>query len=70
MPYSCVMPKKRTEFIGVSEAARLLGVDVRTVHRKIRRGELPGTKIGDGLRSAYIIDRQAVERYLATRDAA
>lgn len=70
MPYSRIMPKKRTDFIGVAEAARTLGYDVRTIHRKIKRGELHGTKVSAGLRAAYVLDRAEVERLAAARSAA
>lgn len=54
------MPKKRHDFITVAEAARRLGCDVRTVHRKIERGEIVGTKAYDGLRAPYLVDPESL----------
>lgn len=56
MPYSHIMPKVRKDFITSAEAARRLGCDVRTVHRKIERGEIRGQKMYDGLRAPYLVD--------------
>ena len=56
MPYVQFMPKVRNEFITAAEAARRLGCDVRTVHRKIERGEIRGRKMYDGLRASYLVD--------------
>ncbi len=47
-----------------AEVARLLGKDVRTVHRMIVRGTLPATKAHGGLRAPYLIPRRAVEKLM------
>jgi len=54
-----------SELLGTSEVARLLRKDVRTVHRMIRRGEIPAQKL-PGRTAAYIIRRTDVEALLAT----
>jgi excisionase family DNA binding protein len=33
-------------FVSVPEAAAFLGVDIRTVRRAIRAGEIPATRVG------------------------
>ena len=55
--------------ITASEAANLLGRDVSTVNKMIRSGRLPAVKAFDGLRAPYLIERRAVERLLAERQA-
>lgn len=50
------MLNQRNDFITVSEAAEVLKCDVRTVHRKIKRGEIKAKKAYDGLRAPYLID--------------
>lgn len=56
------LPHKRT--LGVAEVARLLGCDATTVHRMIKRGELPAVKM-PGLRGPYVIDSADVEAFFA-----
>lgn len=55
------MPK--SELVGVSQAAQILRRDVRTVHRMIRRGELPAEKL-PGRTAAYVLRLDDVERLL------
>jgi predicted site-specific integrase-resolvase len=57
------------EPIGAAEAARLLGVNVATVHRRIASGDLRGTKAPGGIRSPFILDRAEVVE-IARREAA
>lgn len=57
------MPKNENtakNLIGVAEAAKLTGLDRRTLHRKVERGELPYVTKLDGLRGAYIFNRSDV----------
>ena len=54
-----------SELLGTSEVAQLLSKDVRTIHRMIRRGEIPAQKL-PGRTAAYIIRRTDVEALLAT----
>ena len=56
MPHPDLLPS--------AEVARLLGKDVRTIHRMIDRGQLPGTKAHSGLRAPYLIPRRAVEKLM------
>jgi DNA-directed RNA polymerase specialized sigma24 family protein len=46
--------------ISVTETAKLLGVNSRTVHRRIIRGEFQLVTKFDGLRGPYILNRQEV----------
>jgi len=55
------MDKNTNSKIGVTEAAKLLGVDTRTIHRRIERGELFAEKLNEGLRAAYLLNRAEVE---------
>lgn len=55
------MHKTTTAPIGSAEAARILGVDVRTVHRRVERGELPALGKLDGYKGPYIFDRDRIE---------
>lgn len=48
------------DLLPVSEVAQILGVHIRTVHRWVQQGQLDGTKLGTGLRSAYMVTRESV----------
>jgi predicted DNA-binding transcriptional regulator YafY len=62
------MTQKRT-VIGSGEAADMLGVSKRTVHRYVGIGLLQGEKLA-GIRGAYVIDLAAVEKLLAANQKA
>lgn len=55
------MPKNKDELIGAAEAAEMLNMDIRTVHRKIASGEIPHIGKLPGLRGSYILSKAAVE---------
>ncbi len=55
------------EEITVKAAAGIAGVDVRTVRRWVKSGLVPGRKIGEGRTSAYLVSKQSLEEYLATK---
>jgi excisionase family DNA binding protein len=46
-----------SEFVGVTEAARVLDVDPATVKRRIYRGELPAERVG----AIWLIRRSDLE---------
>lgn len=50
------------EFLGASEAARVLGVTQGRVLQLLREGLIKGVKIGSG--GYYVIDAAEVERYM------
>lgn len=58
------MPKKThpQELIGAGEAAEILNMDIRTVHRKIIDGEIPHVTKFPGLRGAYVLDKAEITR--------
>lgn len=53
--------------VSVAEAAGLLRVHVRTIHRMIAKGDLSGEKAFEGLRAPFVLDRAEVERLAAER---
>ena len=53
--------RENPEFLKINEAARLLGVNPRTIYRHVWAGKLPASKVG-GL---YLIRRRDLETYLA-----
>lgn len=55
------MAKNDDELIGSAEAAEMLHMDIRTVHRKIATGEIPLAGKLPGLRGSYILRRADVE---------
>lgn len=57
------------DLIPTSEAAALLGVHVRTVHRHVRAGDLTPTVKVPGLRGALMFDRRDVELLRLKRDS-
>lgn len=61
------MRKIEESLIGVAEASEIAGIDRRTIHRMVDRGELaPASKL-PGLRGAYIFNRADIERIAADR---
>lgn len=59
MPY--VGKMTNPDLITTSEAAQLLGCDVRTVHRMVQRGDLTPAQKFPGYKGAYLFDRAAVQ---------
>ena len=53
--------------ITVKTAAGIAGVDVRTVRRWVKGELVTGRKIGEGRTSAYLVSKQSLEEYLATK---
>lgn len=51
-------------FLTVDETAELLSVDVDTVYRMLRAGELPGIKLGGRRRSRWRINRLMLVKML------
>ncbi len=54
------MPNLPADPITVAEAADLLRVNVSTITRKIRRGELHGAQLHTGIRAPYVVSRTEV----------
>lgn len=54
----------------MAEASELTGLDRRTIHRMVERGELKPVSKLPGLRGAYIFNRADIERIAAERKAA
>lgn len=48
--------------VTTAEVARRLGVDVRTVHRMVQRGELVPVVKGEGIRGPMFFDAAVLER--------
>jgi hypothetical protein len=48
------------EPIGAAEAARILGVNVATIHRKIAAGDLHAVKAPGGIRAPYMLERSEI----------
>lgn len=46
--------------ITTAEAARILGLSVRTVHRRASAGEIPHELKMPGARGAYVFDEDAI----------
>lgn len=61
---------KNEQLIPTKQAAKLLGVDVRTVHRMVDSGRLTPTLKIPGRTGACLFDRADVERLVAERTAA
>lgn len=57
------------DFLPVAAVAKLLGRDVRTVHRWIEHGKLPAVKAHEGLRAPYLIARADAQAALARQQA-
>lgn len=52
---------QNSDLIGSKEAAELTGLDLRTIHRRVERGELPTAGKLPGLRGAYLFNRTDIE---------
>jgi len=48
------------KFISVAEAAELLGLDKRTIHRRITGGQYASVYKLPGIRGSYVLDRSEV----------
>ena len=48
-------------FLKPGEVSRILGLSPNTVRTAIRRGELPGIRVG----GSYLVEREGLERLLA-----
>lgn len=57
------------QLIGAAEAAGILHLDLRTVHRKIARGDIPFVAKLPGIRGSFVLDRAEVERIAVERAA-
>lgn len=55
--------------VSASEAAQLLGVNKRTVHRRIVRGVFHHVTKFPGLRAPYILDRAEVLSHVVSEPA-
>ena len=55
------------EQLPVTEVARILGCNVRTVHRMIQAGKLPGRRAHQGVRAPYLVMRSDVDALLSAR---
>ena len=53
--------KQNARFMKTTEAARILGVSQATVRAAVRRGDLPGIRLG----TQFLIQRAALERMSA-----
>lgn len=53
------------ELLTAPEASRLLGVSIRTVHRRVEAGELVAVRKLPGPNGAFLFDRAEIERYLS-----
>ena len=64
------MASQNDELLGTTEVSLILRVDVRTVARWARRGELAYVRQLPGKRGAFLFARAGVEEFAARRDAA
>jgi excisionase family DNA binding protein len=60
---------KAPDVLSTLEAAALLGLSKRTLHRRIAKGLIPATKLA-GISGSYVISRAAVDKILADRASA
>lgn len=56
----------KTRFIKVREAAEIFGLSDTTIRAAIRRGSLPGIRVG----GSYLIPRDGLDRLLAQANEA
>ena len=55
--------KKTGRFVKTGEAARMLGLSPHSIREAVRRGDLPGMRVGH----LFVIDRQGLEELLCKR---
>lgn len=53
--------------INVKDAVKIAQVDGKTIRRWVQAGLIVGRKIGEGRTSAYLVSKQSLEEYLATK---
>jgi hypothetical protein len=56
-----------TDQISVIEAAKLLGINSRTIHRRITRGDFKLVTKFDGVRGTYVLNRQEIQSLVDTK---
>lgn len=60
-------PNHLPQFYSPAEVAQMLGCSTRTVHNRIRSGEIPGRQIGQ--RGKFVIPKARFDREVALVDA-
>ena len=60
--------EQETQYISRKEAAKIVGVDERTIDRWIRDGTLPARKFGNSKSSLVKILKTDFEKFLESRD--
>jgi len=56
--------KQNRQFVKTGEAAEILGVTPATIRAAVRRGDLPGVKLG----SQFLVVRSSIEKLTASSD--
>lgn len=54
-----------SEVLTTPEASHLLGVSIRTVHRRVEAGDLAALRKLPGPNGAFLFERSEIERYQA-----
>lgn len=70
MRHWCMMEHMHTpDLIGTAEAARLLGVSHRTIHRLVEAGEISATRAPGGQNGSFLFPRTDIEAVAQDRAA-
>lgn len=58
-------PIDRQRFVGMAEAARLIGMSRQNVHRALQKGQIRGRRVGKG--NTWVVDLESALRYKKSR---
>lgn len=67
---NATLPRSRScDMFSALEAAALLGISKRTLHRRLLRGDIPATKL-PGPTGSYVIKRSVIETLIRSQQPA
>lgn len=64
----CVAMTIEADLLTSTEVSRILGVSIRTVHRRVEAGDLCALRKLPGPNGAYLFGREDVEKLLASEE--
>ncbi len=60
-------PKFERQFLSPSEIAKLTGIDVSTIRKAIKSGELPAIRLSSAANAKWRVDRSDLQRWVESK---